>query len=110
MLKTMEKRFILSLIIHHGHVLLHSVGTSIESSIGKTFSITNMNDEGSSSILNRFENTISGQFYGHTHRDEFNMFYDENDHTRPVSMVSACRYVFKLLIYAHFMLKICRPT
>ncbi|CAF1515832.1 unnamed protein product [Rotaria sp. Silwood1] len=37
-------------------------------------------------IVNRFENTISGQFYGHTHRDEFNMFYDENDHQRPVSM------------------------
>jgi sphingomyelin phosphodiesterase len=39
-------------------------------------------------MLNRFENTISAQFYGHTHRDEFNMFYDENDHQRPVSMVS----------------------
>ncbi|CAF1680569.1 unnamed protein product [Rotaria magnacalcarata] len=37
-------------------------------------------------IVNRFENTISGQFYGHTHRDEFNMFYDENDRQRPVSM------------------------
>jgi sphingomyelin phosphodiesterase len=40
-------------------------------------------------MLNRFENTISGQFYGHTHRDEFNMFYDETDRQRPVSMVSA---------------------
>ncbi|CAF1200687.1 unnamed protein product [Rotaria sordida] len=33
-----------------------------------------------------YENTISGQFYDHTHYDEFNMFYDEIDPTRPVSM------------------------
>ncbi|CAF1448185.1 unnamed protein product, partial [Adineta steineri] len=37
-------------------------------------------------VVNRFENTISGQFYGHTHKDEFNMWYDENDHQRPISM------------------------
>ncbi|CAF1250243.1 unnamed protein product [Rotaria sordida] len=37
-------------------------------------------------IINRYENTIAGQFYGHTHYDEFNMFYDEIDPTRPVSM------------------------
>ncbi|CAF1435418.1 unnamed protein product [Adineta ricciae] len=37
-------------------------------------------------IINRFENTISGQFYGHTHRDELNIFYDEHDHQRPISI------------------------
>ncbi|CAF4684401.1 unnamed protein product [Rotaria socialis] len=37
-------------------------------------------------IVNRYENTIAGQFYGHTHYDEFNMFYDEVDSNRPVSM------------------------
>jgi hypothetical protein len=84
MLKTMEKRFTLSLIIHHVHVLQHSVGTLIELSIGKRFE----NIRFVFHMLSRFENTISGQFYGHTHRDEFNMFYDENDHQRPVAMVS----------------------
>ena len=29
----------------------------------------------------------AGQFYGHTHYDEFLMFYDEIDRKRPVSMV-----------------------
>ncbi len=38
-------------------------------------------------ICFRYENTISGQFYGHTHYDEFLMFYDEVDRKRPVSMV-----------------------
>ncbi|CAF1463162.1 unnamed protein product [Adineta ricciae] len=37
-------------------------------------------------IVNRYENTIAGQFYGHTHVDEFLMFYDETDRNRPVSM------------------------
>ncbi|CAF1261330.1 unnamed protein product [Adineta ricciae] len=37
-------------------------------------------------IVNRFENTISGQFYGHTHTDEFNMYYDKDDHQRPISI------------------------
>ena len=35
----------------------------------------------------RYENTIAGQFYGHTHYDEWLMFYDEIDRQRPVSMV-----------------------
>ncbi|CAF0859159.1 unnamed protein product [Adineta ricciae] len=37
-------------------------------------------------IVNRYENTISGQFYGHTHNDEFFINYDELDPKRPVSM------------------------
>ncbi|CAF1435966.1 unnamed protein product [Didymodactylos carnosus] len=37
-------------------------------------------------IVNRYENTIAGQFYGHTHNDEIIMFYDEINKTRPVSM------------------------
>ncbi|CAG2108614.1 unnamed protein product [Medioppia subpectinata] len=27
-------------------------------------------------IVNRFESTISGQFFGHTHQDEFELFYE----------------------------------
>lgn len=34
----------------------------------------------------RFEGTIAGQFFGHTHVDEFEMFYDEETLTRPVSI------------------------
>lgn len=48
------------------------------------------------SIVNRYENTIAGQFYGHTHNDEFTVFYDENDKKRPVSMVR--RVILRLMI------------
>ncbi|XP_035425417.1 sphingomyelin phosphodiesterase [Cygnus atratus] len=37
-------------------------------------------------IVNRFEGTIAAQFFGHTHVDEFEMFYDEDTLTRPVSV------------------------
>lgn len=30
-------------------------------------------------IVNRYESTITGQFFGHTHQDEFLMFYDDAD-------------------------------
>ena len=38
-------------------------------------------------IVNRYENTIAGQFYGHTHNDEIVINYDEIDRQRPTSMV-----------------------
>ncbi|GBL78306.1 Sphingomyelin phosphodiesterase [Araneus ventricosus] len=28
-------------------------------------------------IINRYESTVTGQFFGHTHSDEFELFYDE---------------------------------
>ncbi|XP_030055726.1 sphingomyelin phosphodiesterase [Microcaecilia unicolor] len=37
-------------------------------------------------IVNRYESTISAQFFAHTHLDEFEMFYDEETLTRPVSV------------------------
>ncbi|KAI7793261.1 sphingomyelin phosphodiesterase [Triplophysa rosa] len=37
-------------------------------------------------IVNRYESTISGQFFGHTHTDEFQMFYDEDTLTRPLGV------------------------
>ncbi|KAK9968276.1 hypothetical protein ABG768_002610 [Culter alburnus] len=37
-------------------------------------------------IVNRYESTIAGQFFGHTHVDEFQMFYDEETLTRPLSV------------------------
>lgn len=30
-------------------------------------------------IVNRYEATITAQFFGHTHFDEFEVFYDPND-------------------------------
>lgn len=30
-------------------------------------------------IINRYESTITAQFFGHTHFDEFEVFYDPND-------------------------------
>uniref|UniRef100_T1IYT3 Saposin B-type domain-containing protein n=1 Tax=Strigamia maritima TaxID=126957 RepID=T1IYT3_STRMM len=37
-------------------------------------------------IINRFESTIASQFFGHTHMDEFEIFYDEVDVTRPTNL------------------------
>ena len=37
-------------------------------------------------IIERFENTVVNQFYGHTHYDEFYIIYDEETNSRAVSM------------------------
>ncbi|XP_019728770.1 sphingomyelin phosphodiesterase [Hippocampus comes] len=37
-------------------------------------------------IVNRYESTITGQFFGHTHFDEFQMFYDGETVTRPLGV------------------------
>ncbi|XP_037126442.1 sphingomyelin phosphodiesterase [Syngnathus acus] len=37
-------------------------------------------------IINRYESTITGQFFGHTHFDEFQMFYDEETLNRPLGV------------------------
>ncbi|KAM4796838.1 sphingomyelin phosphodiesterase [Rhinophrynus dorsalis] len=37
-------------------------------------------------IVNRFESTIVSQFFGHTHLDEFEIFYDEETLSRPLSV------------------------
>ena len=34
--------------------------------------------------LFRYESTIVGQFFGHTHNDEFEIFYDEEDSSRAI--------------------------
>ncbi|XP_046446656.1 sphingomyelin phosphodiesterase-like [Daphnia pulex] len=37
-------------------------------------------------IINRFESTVAAQFYGHTHKDEYKIFYDTVDVARPVNV------------------------
>uniref|UniRef100_A0A8C5N3R3 Sphingomyelin phosphodiesterase n=1 Tax=Leptobrachium leishanense TaxID=445787 RepID=A0A8C5N3R3_9ANUR len=37
-------------------------------------------------IVNRYEGAIAGQFFGHTHLDEFEIFFDEETLTRPLSV------------------------
>ncbi|KAF9816216.1 hypothetical protein SFRURICE_003767 [Spodoptera frugiperda] len=37
-------------------------------------------------IVNRYESTITAQFFGHTHFDEFEVFYDPNDLGRATSI------------------------
>ncbi|XP_061658323.1 sphingomyelin phosphodiesterase isoform X2 [Syngnathoides biaculeatus] len=37
-------------------------------------------------IVNRYESTITGQFFGHTHLDEFQIFYDGETLTRPLGV------------------------
>lgn len=36
--------------------------------------------------VSRYEGTVTGQFFGHTHMDEFQMFYDEATMTRAVGV------------------------
>lgn len=37
-------------------------------------------------IINRYESTITGQFFGHTHYDEFEVFYDNQDLSRAINI------------------------
>ncbi|XP_064489500.1 sphingomyelin phosphodiesterase-like [Ornithodoros turicata] len=37
-------------------------------------------------IVNRYESTITGQFYGHMHSDEFQVYHDIEDTSRPISV------------------------
>ncbi|XP_072766860.1 sphingomyelin phosphodiesterase [Anoplolepis gracilipes] len=37
-------------------------------------------------IINRYESTITAQFFGHTHYDEFQLFYDTSDLGRALSI------------------------
>ena len=37
-------------------------------------------------IVNRYESTIVGQFFGHTHNDQFEIFYDLENLKRPVGI------------------------
>lgn len=36
--------------------------------------------------LGRYENTVAAQFFGHTHVDEFEIFYDEETLSRPLAV------------------------
>lgn len=38
-------------------------------------------------IVNRYESTIAGHFFGHTHSDEFRMFYDQTNTSRATSIM-----------------------
>lgn len=57
-------------------------------------------------IVNRFESTIIGQFFGHTHNDEFEIFYDLENLKRPVGVAymtgSISSYVFQNPAYRIF--------
>lgn len=37
-------------------------------------------------IIRRYESTITAQFFGHTHFDEFELFYDPKDPDRAISV------------------------
>ncbi|GAB6020689.1 hypothetical protein CHUAL_003358 [Chamberlinius hualienensis] len=37
-------------------------------------------------VVDRYKSTIAGQFYGHTHHDEFEVIYDDEDTTFPISV------------------------
>ena len=38
----------------------------------------------------RYESTIVGQFFGHTHHDSFSVFYDINNSSRPFRLINMC--------------------
>lgn len=54
-------------------------------------------------IINRYEATITAQFFGHTHYDEFEVFYDPNDlgefDDSYESMSCLCKQLFPLCFY-----------
>ena len=37
-------------------------------------------------VVSRFENTVVGQFYGHTHQDEFIVFYEPEENARATNV------------------------
>ena len=37
-------------------------------------------------IIERFENTVVAQFFGHTHNDQFVVFYDSQTKSRPLNV------------------------
>ena len=41
-------------------------------------------------IANRYESTIVGQFFGHSHTDEFEVFYDLDDLKRATGIAYVC--------------------
>lgn len=45
-------------------------------------------------IINRFENVIVGQFFGHTHQDEFEIFYDEASNDDPSHQLNSTHFAF----------------
>lgn len=49
-------------------------------------------------IIERFSETVTGQFYGHTHYDEFSVFYKSEERTKPFAVAyigpSATTYAY----------------
>jgi len=39
-------------------------------------------------VIARFNNTVTGQFFGHTHNDQFTLFYDANNNTVGVQLIA----------------------
>ena len=37
-------------------------------------------------VVDRFANTISAQFYGHTHNDQFELWYDTETNSVPINV------------------------
>ncbi|CAH1238967.1 SMPD1 [Branchiostoma lanceolatum] len=37
-------------------------------------------------IIDRYESTVAAQFFGHTHKDHFELFYDMKNRTRPTNI------------------------
>lgn len=45
------------------------------------------------SIIARYESTVTAQFYGHTHFDEFEVFYDPKDLSKFCAYISLMRHI-----------------
>ena len=45
----------------------------------------------------RFESTITGQFFGHTHKDEFEIFFDDTNKTRATRYIGTMHVSYCLL-------------
>ena len=60
---------------------IHIIGHQHPSSCIDSWSIVYYN------IVNRYENIIVGQFFGHSHSDYFNVFYDLSNTTRATNVL-----------------------
>lgn len=49
-------------------------------------------------IIKRYESTITGQFFGHTHGNEIQISYDDNDDSS-IRFVRLCHKIFSMKMY-----------
>ena len=109
MLRKLGTKFT-SLVTSHlmpSHKLLVGITTKLWT--GKYWSKCSRLPEHDSDLhLHRFESTIAGQFFGHTHKDSFRVFFDEHNITRATRLAPHVMFIpglhpLRLLTVIYYM-------